>query len=516
MNLIKSTGTFGFFTLISRILGYLRDILIAIFLGTGVLADAFFIAFRIPNTFRRLFSEGTFNAAFVPSYASEITKGKKQSNKFANKIFNLLFLSLLFLVLIVQIFMPAFVSIIAPGFVENVEKMELAISLTRITFPFLFFICLASFFSAILNSHNKFASASAAPIILNLILIGILLFSKTLGDELVYYLSYGVSFAGFLQLVFLYKFVKKFYALKFYFSFDRTKENNLIDDKVKVFFKKLLPSIFASGVTQINILVGTIIASFQASAVSYLYYADRIYQINLAIAGIAIGVVILPQLSKYIQSKKKSKILLIQNKALELSLFLTLPASAALLIASEEIISALFGYGSFDKVSVLNSGKALYYFALGLPAFSLIKVFSSFFFANHNTKVPFYISLFSVLINIVISISYFNEVGFIIIPIATTISSWLNAMLLFVFLKNRNLFSFNNIFLVRFIKIIAASLLMAIFFNFLIIYFKYELAFGQNIKSFYLILSVTLSLLFYLFVSYWIKAFKVSDIKLKY
>ena len=509
MNLLKSTGTFGFFTLLSRILGYLRDILIAIFLGTGVLADAFFIAFRIPNTFRRLFSEGTFNAAFVPSYASEIVKGKKQSNKFANNIFNLLFLGLLFLVLIVQIFMPAFVSIIAPGFVENIEKMELAISLTRITFPFLLFVCLASFFSAILNSHNKFAAASAAPIILNIILIGVLLFSKLLGDNLVFYLSYGVSFAGFLQLVFLYKFVRKFYSLKLDF---KIKTNS----KIKVFFKKLLPSIFASGVTQINILVGTIIASFQASAVSYLYYADRIYQINLAIAGIAIGVVVLPQLSKHIQTKKKSKIHLIQNKALELSLFLTLPASAALLIASEEIISALFGYGSFDQVSVLNSGKALYYFALGLPAFSLIKVFSSFFFANHDTKIPFYISLFSVLINIVISISYFNEIGFIIIPIATTISSWFNAILLFAFLKNRDLFSFNKIFLVRFVKIIVASLLMAIFFNFLITYFKYELAFNQNIKSFYLILSVILSLLFYLFVSYWIKAFKTSDIKLKY
>ena len=509
MNLLKSTGTFGFFTLLSRILGYLRDILIAIFLGTGVLADAFFIAFRIPNTFRRLFSEGTFNAAFVPSYASEIVKGKKQSNKFANNIFNLLFLGLLFLVLIVQIFMPAFVSIIAPGFVENVEKMELAISLTRITFPFLFFVCLASFFSAILNSHNKFAAASAAPIILNIILIGVLLFSKLLGDNLVFYLSYGVSFSGFLQLVFLYKFVRKFYSLKLDF---KIKTNS----KIKVFFKKLLPSIFASGVTQINILVGTIIASFQASAVSYLYYADRIYQINLAIAGIAIGVVVLPQLSKHIQSKKISKIHLIQNKALELSLFLTLPASAALLIASEEIISALFGYGSFDQESAINSGKALYYFALGLPAFSLIKVFSSFFFANHDTKIPFYISLFSVLINIVISISYFNEIGFIIIPIATTISSWLNAILLFAFLKNRDLFSFNNIFLVRFVKIIIASLFMAIFFNFLITYFKYELAFNQNIKSFYLILSVILSLLFYLFVSYWIKAFKTSDIKLKY
>ena len=509
MNLLKSTGTFGFFTIISRLLGYLRDILIAIFLGTGILADTFFVAFRIPNTFRRLFSEGTFNAAFVPSYASEITKGKTQSNKFANNIFNLLFLGLFIFVLIVQIFMPVFVSIIAPGFVDDIEKMELAINLTRITFPFLFFISLASFFSAILNSHNKFAASSAAPIILNIIFIGILFFSKLLGDQLVYYLSYGVSLAGILQLFFLYNFVGKFYSLKFNF---KIKTNN----KVRVFFKKLLPSIFSSGVTQINILVGTIIASFQTSAVSYLYYADRIYQINLAIAGIAIGVVILPQLSKYIDSKKKDKILLIQNKALELSLFLSLPASIALLIASKQIISALFGYGSFDEVSVLNSGKALYYFALGLPAFSLIKVFSSFFFANNDTKIPFYISLISVILNIIISIYYFKEIGFIIIPIATTISSWFNAILLFIFLKIKDLFFFNKIFLIRFIKIIIASILMGIFFNFLIIYFQNELSFNQNLKSFYLIISVVLSLLFYLFVSYLIKAFKMGDIKLKY
>ena len=509
MNLLKSTGTFGFFTIISRLLGYLRDILIAIFLGTSVLADVFFVAFRIPNTFRRLFSEGTFNAAFVPSYASEMTKGRIQSNKFANNIFNLLFISLFFLVLVVQIFMPVFVSIIAPGFIDDAEKMGLAINLTRITFPFLFFISLASFFSAILNSHNKFAAASAAPIILNIILIGILFFSKSLGDQLVYYLSYGVSLAGILQLIFLYRFVKKFYFLKFNFKIK-------IDDKAKIFFKKLLPSIFSSGVTQINILVGTIIASFQASAVSYLYYADRIYQINLAIAGIAIGVVVLPQLSRHIQSKKRDKILLIQNKALELSLFLSLPASIALLIGSEQIISALFGYGSFNEISALNSAQALYYFALGLPAFSLIKVFSSFFFANHNTKTPFYISLISVFLNIVVSVYYFNEIGFLIIPIATTISSWFNAIFLFIFLRNKNLFSFNKIFLIRFTKIIIASIAMGIFFNFLINYFQDELSFNQTLKSFYLIISVVLGLFFYLFVSYWIKAFKMSDIKLKY
>ena len=298
MNLIKSTGTFGFYTIISRILGYLRDILIAIFLGTGFLADAFFVAFRIPNTFRRLFAEGTFNAAFVPSYTSESLKSNSRSHKFANEIFNLLFLGLLILVLIVELFMPLFVSLIAPGFTDDNEKINLAISLTRITFPFLLFVCLSSFFAAILNSHNKFAAASAAPIILNIVLIVVLFLGKSFGDNLVYYLSYGVSVAGFLQLVFIYNFVHKYYSVKINFNFKYNKE-------VKKFFKKLLPSIFSSGVTQINILVGTIIASFQASAVSYLYYADRIYQINLAIAGIAIGVVILPQLSKYVHLKKK-------------------------------------------------------------------------------------------------------------------------------------------------------------------------------------------------------------------
>ena len=509
MNLVKSTGTFGFYTIISRLLGYLRDVLIAIFLGTSIFADAFFVAFRIPNTFRRLFAEGTFNAAFVPSYSSELIKSKTRSKNFANEIFNLLFLGLLFLVILAEIFMPTFVSFIAPGFVEDTKKIELAINLTRITFPFLMLVSLSSFFGAILNSHNKFAVASAAPIILNLILIGILCFGKYLNDELIYYLSYGVSIAGLLQLIFLYKFTTKFFDVSLNFDF---KFNN----KVKNFFKKLLPSIFSSGVTQINILIGTIIASFQASAVSYLYYADRIYQINLAIAGIAIGVVVLPQLSKHIYLKKKNKILKIQNKALELSMFLSIPASVALLIGSEEIISALFGYGSFNEVAVSNSAKALYYFGFGLPAFALIKVFSTFFFANNDTKTPFYISLLSVILNILISVYYFKSVGFIIIPIATTISSWFNAIVLFIFLKNRNLFQFNSIFFIRFLKIIFASIIMGIFFKYLIITFESKLIYNFNFKSFYLILSVLFCLIIYLLVSFFIKAFNSKDLQLKY
>ena len=171
MNLIKSTSTFSIFTFISRILGYIRDFLIAITLGSGPLSDAFFVAFRIPNTFRRLFSEGTFNAAFVPSYSSELKRSKKKANIFANQIFNILLLGLLTVVILIEIFMPLFIKVIAPGFSVNSAKFDLAIILTRITFPFLFFISLASFFSAILNSHNKFGVAAAAPIILNIILI---------------------------------------------------------------------------------------------------------------------------------------------------------------------------------------------------------------------------------------------------------------------------------------------------------------------------------------------------------
>jgi len=509
MNLIKSTGTFSFFTLISRLTGYLRDILIAIFLGAGPIADAFFVAFRFPNTFRRLFSEGTFNAAFVPSYASELNKSKKNAKLFANNIFNILFLSLLAIVFIIEIFMPLFVALIAPGFIENSEKLEIAINLTRITFPFLLFVSLSSFFSAILNSHNKFAAASATPIILNVILILVLLFGKFLSDKLVYYISYAVSFAGLIQLIFLIFFVRKHFIPKISFKFKNNK-------KIKLFFKKLFPSIFSSGVTQINILVGTIIASFQANAVSYLYYADRIYQINLAIAGIAIGTVLLPSLSKYINSKNNDKIDFIQNKSLELSLFLSLPASAALLIASDEITSALFGYGSFDLNSVSNSAHALFYFALGLPAFALIKVFSSFLFARHNTKTPFHFSILSVLLNIFISIYFFNKIGFIIIPIATTISSWFNTFLLLFYILSKKYFSFYKSFPIKFLNILFVSSFSSFIFYKLIQNFNEYLIYESEYKLLTIILLVIITFLIYIITSIFTKAFKISDIKLKY
>ena len=453
MNLLSSASIFSFFTIISRILGYIRDILIAIFLGTSIFADAFFVAFRLPNTFRRLFAEGTFNAAFIPSYTSAKFRGFKEGKKFADDIFNLLLLILLFIVTLAEIFTPFLVYLIAPGFLDDNIKFNLAVEFTRITFPFLLFVSLSSFFSGILNSNNKFAAAAAAPIFLNVILITSILISYFQDFNLAKQLSYGVTLAGVIQLFFLIFLTFKFYRPSIKLSFK-------ISSKVKFFFRKLLPSIFSSGVTQINILVGTIIASFQSGAVSYLYYADRVYQINLAVAGIAVGTVSLPVLSKAFQSKNFSKIKNIQNQSLQLSLLLSVPASIGLIIASEEIVNGLFGYGSFTIKDVEMTSKALVFFGYGVVAFSLIKIFANFFFARDNTITPFYISSFIVFLNVMISISFFNKLGFLIIPLATSISTWIGVLIfLYLLLKNNLLILQSRLFKNTF-KILVSSLIM--------------------------------------------------------
>ena len=509
MNLIKSTSTYSFFTFLSRILGYLRDFLIAINLGSGPISDAFFVAFRVPNTFRRLFSEGSFKSAFVPSYSSELAMSKSRANRFANQVISLLIIALISLILLIEIFMPFFIYVIAPGFIENNEKLDLTILLTRISLPFLLFVSIASFFAAILNSYNKFGIAAATPIILNIVLILILFFIKNDQSIVVKYLSFGISLAGLLQLLVLYYVVRKYFIFKL-------RLNLKINSKVKFFFKKLLPSIFSSGVTQINILVGTIIASFQANAVSYLYYADRIYQINLAIAGIAIGTVLLPSLSKYIKQNNKSKIYTIQNKSVELSLFLSLPATLALILASEEITSALFGYGAFDLKSVKYSAKALHYFAYGLPAFALIKIFSSFLFARHNTNIPFYISLISVIINILISIIFFNQVGFLIIPIATTLSSWFNTIVLYLYLVKFKYYTLSSKNIFPFLKIICSSVLSTYVFYLFILNFSEKLNYDSEYKLLTIFVMVLITFMVYLGISIITKAFKINDINLKY
>ena len=508
MNLIASISIFSFFTLISRILGYVRDILIAIFLGTSVFADAFFVAFRLPNTFRRLFSEGTFNAAFIPSYAGELSKNKIEADNFAKNVFNLLFIILLFIVLAAEIFMPQLIFLIAPGFYNDVDKIKLAVDLSRITFPFLFFITLASFFGAILNSYNKFAAAAAAPIILNLLMIGSLLFSQFVNINDVVMLSYAVSFAGLLQLIILLFFVRKHFIPILSIKIK-------INKKIKFFFIKLIPSIFSSGVTQINILVGTIIASFQTGAVSYLYYAERVYQINLAVAGIAVGTVMLPELSKHIKNKNLDEVMNLQNRALELCLFLSIPAAVALILASEQIITSLFGYGSFDKTSVSNTAIALTFFAFGVPAYSVLKIFSNFFFARDDTKTPFYLSVISVVTNIIISISFFNKLGFVIIPIATSISSWINVLMHYYFIKKKILHIYDAKFFYKFPRIILSVVAMGVILYLLLGYFSYKFGYNESWKFIYLFIIVSISLISYFLVSNFSGAFKFKDIKFR-
>jgi putative peptidoglycan lipid II flippase len=506
MNLLSSTTVFSFYTLISRLLGYFRDILIATFLGASIYADAFFVAFRLPNTFRRLFAEGVFNAAFIPSYAEENTISKKEGKKFADDVLNLLIIVLLGVILIVEIFTPIIVYLIAPGFYENTEKFDLAVELTRITFPFLFFVSLSSFFSGILNSNNKFAAAAAAPIILNIFLILSLFISYFFKLNFELNLSYAVTIAGAFQLIFLIFFTKFYYRPSINFKIR-------ISSKINFFLKKLLPSIFSSGVTQINILIGTIIASFEAGAVSYLYYADRIYQINLAIAGIAIGTVALPELSKKIKTGNISEAMSIQNKSIELCLILSIPACLGLIIASQQITSALFGYGSFLETDVLLTAQALKYFGYGVPAFALIKVLSNLFFARDNTKIPFYISIFSVLLNISISISYFKELGFIIIPIATSIATWCAVTIYLILLLKLKYLNISSIFFVNFAKTIISVVIMSLLLYFLINFFEDKLIYINHYKSFYLIIIVALVAAIYLLSARLLGVFKINNFK---
>jgi len=506
MNLLSSTSIFSFFTLISRILGYLRDILIAFFLGASIFADAFFVAFRLPNTFRRLFAEGTFNAAFIPSYTSARIENKKKGKKFADDILGSLLLILILIVTVVEIFTPYLVYIIAPGFIENDIKFNLAVELTRITFPFLLFVSLSSFFSGILNSNNKFAAVAAAPIILNIILILTLIVSYKLNLNFAKQLSYGVTFAGIIQLIFLFIITLKFYKPSLTLKFK-------VDSKVKFFFKKLLPSIFSSGITQINILIGTIIASFETGAVSYLYYADRIYQINLAIAGIAVGTVSLPVLSKAFKENNKKKLSNIQSKSFELCLLLSMPASFGLILASEEIVNALFGYGSFSQEDVKLTADALKYFGYGVPAFALVKILSNFFFARDNTKTPFYISTAMVIINIFISVSLFSSFGFIIIPIATSIATWIGVLFYLYLLSQKKSLLFNVQLIANFIKILISTIIMSFILVSAINNFADYLNYTYKFKIIYLISIVGFVGIVYLLSCYLLGILKIKNYK---
>ena len=346
MRLLKAFATVGSFTMMSRVLGFVRDILMAAVLGSGAVADAFFVAFRIPNLFRRVFAEGAFNSAFVPLFARRLEgQGQEQARKFAEQVASFLVFVLIVLTALAEIFMPWIMFAMAWGFSDTPEKFDLAVAMTRITFPYLIFVSLLALFSGILNAFGKFAAAAFAPVLLNVVFILVLAVLASGGSGASEFsglvLASAVTVAGVLQLLVV------MFASRQIGMVLRIRPPRLTPG-VKRLLALGIPGVIAGGITQINIIIGTFIATLQDGAVSWLYYADRLYQLPLGVVGIAIGVVLLPDLSRKFQEGNRVAAFESQNRSLEFSLILTLPAALALFIIPHEIISVLFERGGIQ------------------------------------------------------------------------------------------------------------------------------------------------------------------------
>jgi putative peptidoglycan lipid II flippase len=461
MKLYKAFATVGGLTMVSRVFGFLRDILIAAVLGTGVVADAFVVAFRLPNLFRRLFAEGAFNSAFVPLFAKRLeTDGTDGARQFAEEAFAGLFAMLLLVTAIAQILMPWLVLGLALGF--DAGKLDLATSLSRIAFPYLLCMSLVALLSGLLNALHRYTAAAAAPIVLNLVLCSVMLFAYWWGyrgEAAGYILVWGVAVAGFLQLAMLWFAARQAgFALRLRLP--------RLSDNVRRLIALGIPGVIAGGITQINIVVGTSIASLQDAAVSYLYYADRLYQLPLSIVGVAIGVVLLPDLSRHLGAGDMKAAEDSQNRSMELALLLTLPAAIALLVAAEPIIRVLFERGAFTHQDTVATAWALAAFAIGLPAFVLIKVLQPAFFAYEDTRTPMHYAAVNLVINAGGSVALFfafkaaglmPHVG---IALATSVAAWINALLLWMTLKRRGQFAVDSRLARNLPLIVLASVVM--------------------------------------------------------
>ncbi|PIR39019.1 MAG: murein biosynthesis integral membrane protein MurJ [Alphaproteobacteria bacterium CG11_big_fil_rev_8_21_14_0_20_39_49] len=456
MSLFKSAFTVGSFTLCSRILGYIRDILIASVLGAGFLADAFFVAFRLPNFFRTLSAEGAFNAAFVPLFAGKLEeKGKDEAVSFASHVLSFMFFILLCLTIIMQIFMPAVMHVLAPGFLDDAEKFDVTVQFGRIVFPYLLFISLMSLFSGVLNSFGKFAVAASAPIWLNICCIFALLVVAKYTDTPAHALAWAVMVSGVIQFLWVAVAAYKNGA-RIYLSLPK------LDDDVKILLKRMVPGIIGGGVTQINLWINTVIATTMAGAVSYLYYADRLVQFPLAIIGTAMGTALLPVLSRQIKGKKLDEAINTQNRALEIVMIFTIPAAVALIIIAEPLISVMFERGKFGAEETKATSAALIAYAVGLPAFVMIKIFLPSFFANGDTKTPVKIAAICLVANVTISLILIRYIGHVGLAVATSFSSWLNTSLLCGILIKRGIYKADSSLNIRLLKVSLSSAVMGV------------------------------------------------------
>lgn len=425
MALLRFAATVGLFTMGSRVLGFLRDILIARYLGASSAGDAFFVAFKLPNLFRRLFAEGAFNLAFVPLFSGILKgEGRDAAKAFAADALAVLMVLLLLMVVAAQVFMPWLMYAIAPGFADDPDKFDLTVHLTRLTFPYLLFISLVSLMGGLLNSLDRFAAAAATPILLNICLIAAMLGFAHVMATPAHALAWGVAVAGAIQFVWLAWNCHRAGILP---GLPRPR----LTPGVRRLLVLILPAALGAGVAQINLVVDMIIASLLPSgSVSYLYYADRVVQLPLGVIGVAVGTALLPTLSRQVRDGDGGQARDSQNRALEYALLLTVPAAAALIVVAAPIITVLFERGAFDAADSAATAAALGAYAVGLPAFVLIKVLAPGYFARQDTRTPLKIAVVCLITNVVLNLILMGPMLHVGIALASSLSSWLNAGLL--------------------------------------------------------------------------------------
>ncbi len=421
IRLLSAFFTVGGWTLISRVTGFVRDILIAAFLGTGPVAEAFLIAFALPNMFRRFFAEGAFNMAFVPMFSKRL-HDPGAARDFARDALSGLMAVLILLTLLAQVFMPWLVLAMASGF-RGDARFDLAVDFGRIAFPYILFISAAALLSGALNAMGRFWVAAAAPVALNLLFILSLSAAARLGWDIGRALVWTVPVAGIAQLVLVWIAAARA-GLRLIPRLPR------LTPEMKRLAVIAAPAALAGGVVQINLLVGRQVASFFDGAIAWLNYADRLYQLPLGVVGIAIGVVLLPDLSRRLQANDAAGGRDAVNRAAEFSLALTLPAAVALIVIPMPLVSVLFQRGAFDAGDTAMTAMALAIYGAGLPAFVLQKVMQPLYFAREDTKRPFYYALVAMVVNAALAVGLTGAFGFLAAAIATTVAGWAMVLLL--------------------------------------------------------------------------------------
>jgi putative peptidoglycan lipid II flippase len=431
--MLRSVATVGAWTMASRILGFARDMLIAAKLGATPMADAFFVALRLPNLFRQLFGEGAFNAAFVPAFAGTFAlDGPAKARALANSLAALMTICLSGLVVLGIVFMPQLLFVLAPGFVGEALRFPLAVELARITFPYLLFICLAALVSGVLNGMDRFGAAAAAPVLFNLVTMAALLGLTPYVATPAHALAWGVAASGVLQLAML------LVAARMAGMVLNPLSRPRLTPEVTAVLRRMVPGLIGAGVTQLNLAIGIVIASLlPAGAVSFLYYADRIAQLPLGVIGAAVGTALLPTLSRQLRTGKALAAHRSQNRAIELTLAFALPAAFAMAIVPGPIITALFQRGAFDAAAAAATAAALVAYAAGLPAFVLVKALTPGFFARGDTATPVKIGLAVVVLNLALNLILTRHLSHVGIALATSIASWVNVAVLAALLMRR-------------------------------------------------------------------------------